>query len=144
MNKLNNIFKMVSQLEKNAEEVKLAKHEIELGLVDDLKAQINKNLPIVINSINELYADANKLKTLFEGALKQKSDIEKRYESNKKLSADTIGKLNNQFDAIKKMSKELGIDVATIPAYKEYLNSRKQLEDTRDKIQSAWNLVANF
>jgi hypothetical protein len=144
MKKLNNIFKMVSQLEKNAEEVKLAKHEIELGLVDDLKAQINKNLPIVINSINELYADANKLKTLFEGALKQKSDIEKRYESNKKLSADTIGKLNNQFDAIKKMSKELGIDVATIPAYKEYLNSRKQLEDTRDKIQSAWNLVANF
>jgi hypothetical protein len=144
MKKLNNIFKMVSQLEKNAEEVKLAKHEIELGLVDDLKAEINKNLPIVINSINELYADANKLKTLFEGALKQKSDIEKRYESNKKLSADTIGKLNNQFDAIKKMSKELGIDVATIPAYKEYLNSRKQLEDTRDKIQSAWNLVANF
>ena len=144
MNKLNNIFKMVSQLEKNAEEVKLAKHEIELGLVDDLKAEINKNLPIVINSINELYADANKLKTLFEGALKQKSDIEKRYESNKKLSADTIGKLNNQFDAIKKMSKELGLDVATIPAYKEYLNSRKQLEDTRDKIQSAWNLVANF
>jgi hypothetical protein len=144
MNKLNNIFKMVSQLEKNANEVKLGKHEIELGLIDDLKAEINKNLPIVINSINELYADANKLKTLFEGALKQKSDIEKRYESNKKLSADTIGKLNNQFDAIKKMSKELGIDVATIPAYKEYLNSRKQLEDTRDKIQSAWNLVANF
>jgi chromosome segregation ATPase len=144
MNKLNNIFKMVSQLEKNAEEVKLAKHEIELGLVDDLKAEINKSLPNVLNSINELYADANKLKTLFEGALKQKSDIEKRYESNKKLSADTIGKLNNQFDAIKKMSKELGIDVATIPAYKEYLNSRKQLEDTRDKIQSAWNLVANF
>ena len=141
---MNNILKMISKMESNAEEVKLAKHEIELGLVDDLKAQINKNLPIVINSINELYADANKLKTLFEGALKQKSDIEKRYESNKKLSADTIGKLNNQFDAIKKMSKELGIDVATIPAYKEYLNSRKQLEDTRDKIQSAWNLVANF
>jgi chromosome segregation ATPase len=144
MKKVNNILKMISQMDANANEVKLAKHEVELGLVDDLKAEINKSLPNVLNSINELYADANKLKTLFEGALKQKSDIEKRYESNKKLSADTIGKLNNQFDAIKKMSKELGIDVATIPAYKEYLNSRKQLEDTRDKIQSAWNLVANF
>ncbi len=131
-------------MESNANEVKLAQHEVELGLVDDLKAEINKNLPNVLNSINELYADANKLKTVFESALKQKSDIEKRYEANKKLSADTIGKLNNQFDAIKKLSKELGIDVATIPAYKEYLNSRKQLEDTRDKIQSAWNLVANF
>jgi chromosome segregation ATPase len=126
------------------EETQLTAHEVELGLVDDLKAEINKSLPNVLNSINELYADANKLKIVFEGALKQKSDIEKRYESNKKLSADTIGKLNNQFDAIKKLSKELGIDVATIPAYKEYLNSRKQLEDTREKIQSAWNLIANF
>ncbi len=141
---MNKILKMISKLESNANEVKLAQHEVELGLVDDLKAEINKNLPNVLNSINELYADANKLKTVFESALKQKSDIEKRYEANKKLSADTIGKLNNQFDAIKKLSKELGIDVATIPAYKEYLNSRKQLEDTRDKIQSAWNLVANF
>jgi len=141
---MNNILKMISKMESNANEVKLAQHEVELGLVDDLKAEINKNLPNVLNSINELYADANKLKTVFESALKQKSDIEKRYEANKKLSADTIGKLNNQFDAIKKLSKELGIDVATIPAYKEYLNSRKQLEDTRDKIQSAWNLVANF
>ncbi len=141
---MNNILKMISKMESNANEVKLAQHEVELGLVDDLKAEINKNLPNVLNSINELYADANKLKTVFESALKQKSDIEKRYEANKKLSADTIGKLNNQFDAIKKLSKELGIDGATIPAYKEYLNSRKQLEDTRDKIQSAWNLVANF
>jgi chromosome segregation ATPase len=144
MKTMNNILKMISKMESNANEVKLAQHEVELGLVDDLKAEINKNLPNVLNSINELYADANKLKTVFESALKQKSDIEKRYEANKKLSADTIGKLNNQFDAIKKLSKELGIDVATIPAYKEYLNSRKQLEDTRDKIQSAWNLVANF
>jgi len=141
---MNNILKMISKLESNANEVKLAQHEVELGLVDDLKAEINKNLPNVLNSINELYVDANKLKSVFESALKQKSDIEKRYEANKKLSADTIGKLNNQFDAIKKLSKELGIDVVTIPAYKEYLNSRKQLEDTRDKIQSAWNLVANF
>jgi hypothetical protein len=36
MNKLNDIFKMISQMEKNAEEVKLGKHEVKLGLVDDL------------------------------------------------------------------------------------------------------------
>ena len=36
MNKLNNIFKMVSQLEKNANEVKLAQHEVELGAMQDL------------------------------------------------------------------------------------------------------------
>jgi hypothetical protein len=32
MNKLNDIFKMISQMEKNAEEVKLGKHEVELIL----------------------------------------------------------------------------------------------------------------
>jgi hypothetical protein len=31
MNKLNDIFKMISQMEKNAEEVKLGKHEVELA-----------------------------------------------------------------------------------------------------------------
>ena len=42
MNKLNDIFKMISQMEKNAEEVKLGKHEVELSLVDDLKNSISK------------------------------------------------------------------------------------------------------
>ena len=35
MNKLNDIFKMISQMEKNAEEVKLGMHEVELtGIAD--------------------------------------------------------------------------------------------------------------
>jgi cobalamin biosynthesis protein CbiD len=37
MNKLNDIFKMISQMEKNAEEVKLGTHQVELALLDDLK-----------------------------------------------------------------------------------------------------------
>jgi len=37
MNKLNDIFKMISQMEKNANEVKLGTHQVELALLDDLK-----------------------------------------------------------------------------------------------------------
>ena len=37
MKKLNNIFKMISQMEKNANEVNLGTHEIELGLIDDIE-----------------------------------------------------------------------------------------------------------
>jgi hypothetical protein len=42
MNKLNDIFKMISQMEKNAEEVKLGKHEVQLSLVDDIQKEYNK------------------------------------------------------------------------------------------------------
>ena len=42
MNKLNNIFKMVSQLEKNAEEVKLGKHEVALASIDKFRSEYNK------------------------------------------------------------------------------------------------------
>jgi hypothetical protein len=43
MNKLNDIFKMISQMEKNAEEVKLGKHEVELSAINDLKTLVNKS-----------------------------------------------------------------------------------------------------
>ena len=41
MNKLNEIFKKVAELEKNAQEVKLGIH-VELALTDDIKAVANK------------------------------------------------------------------------------------------------------
>ena len=38
MKKLNNIFKMISQMEKNANEVNLGAHKVELGLMDEFKS----------------------------------------------------------------------------------------------------------
>lgn len=47
MNKLNDIFKKVADLEKNAEEIKLAKVQVELATIyDDLKGTLqNANMP---------------------------------------------------------------------------------------------------
>ena len=42
MNKLNNIFKMVSQIEKNTNEIKLAQHEIELASIDKFRNEYKK------------------------------------------------------------------------------------------------------
>jgi hypothetical protein len=63
MNKLNDIFKMISQMEKNAEEVKLGTHEIELSLVDDLKNSINKvsTFQADVKSMNANAKQTNKI-----------------------------------------------------------------------------------
>ena len=63
MNKLNDIFKMISQMEKNAEEVKLGKHEVELSLAEDLKKAENnfKTVLLEFDNLKQKY-QAAKLK----------------------------------------------------------------------------------
>lgn len=67
MNKLNDIFKMVSQMEKNANEVKLGMHKVELGAIDDVNKEIKLLMDEILtakakyqNSVNELRAKADK------------------------------------------------------------------------------------
>ena len=65
MKKLNNIFKMISQMEKNANEVNLGAHEIELALLDEFKslsikatdsgANAGGNVSVWFNKRNELF-----------------------------------------------------------------------------------------
>jgi hypothetical protein len=63
MKKVNNILKMISKMESNANEVKLGKHEVELALVDEIKSasdSVKKQYDIVfqkamtsLSNINE-------------------------------------------------------------------------------------------
>jgi hypothetical protein len=51
MKKLNNIFKMISQMEKNANEVNLGAHEVNLATIyDDIKGTLTE--------VNKDYIDA--------------------------------------------------------------------------------------
>ena len=40
MSKVNNIFKMIAQMDANANEIKLAKHEVELGVLQDIEKEM--------------------------------------------------------------------------------------------------------
>jgi hypothetical protein len=77
MNKLNNIFKMVSQLEKNAEEVKLAKHEIELGSIQDVFNKIEN----INNETKKSFEIIMKAKSLISNAKNSENAIIKEYQS---------------------------------------------------------------
>jgi hypothetical protein len=77
MNKLNNIFKMVSQLEKNAEEVKLGKHEIELGSIQDVFNKIEN----INNETKKSFEIIMKAKSLISNAKNSENAIIKEYQS---------------------------------------------------------------
>jgi len=91
MEKMNNILKMISKMESNANEVKLAQHEVELSLVDDVKT---------------LYENANKV-------YKSNQDLLYKYgqtlESNFQKAADEYKKALDKYNQLEKTSKELGI-----------------------------------
>jgi hypothetical protein len=120
MNKLNDIFKMISQMEKNAEEVKLGKHEVKLGLVDDIKSSIaflNKDtLPVM-----DKFWDAYETVKNFQSLLKQNVSL--------------FDKVEKDINNLQSQTKLLGID--TPP---EILKSLPKLQKDRQSLNRILNI----
>ena len=143
MNKLNNIFKMISQMEKNAEEVKLGKHEIELSLVDDLKASISK-VSSLDSIVNTMSSNADKTNKLFINALAQKEIILKNYNDNRKTFENLNKELNLLFKTINTQAKDLGVNINDLPVYKDFIKAKDDIKLLDNKTQSAWTLVSKY
>ena len=52
--------------------------------------------------------------------------------------------MNKNFNSLYKSAKEIGLDVTNIPAYKDYLQLRKNIDNAIDDNQSNWELVAKY
>ena len=72
------------------------------------------------------------------------SDLQNDYTSNKKEISSIFKNLDKNFNTIYKQSKDLGIDLENVPAYKDYLSARKILDESSDKNQSFWSDVAKY
>lgn len=78
MKKLNNIFKMISQMEKNANEVNLGAHEIELALLDEFKSLSIKATDSGANAggnVSVWFNKRNELLTALKSSLKDQQDL---------------------------------------------------------------------
>ncbi len=107
MNKLNNIFKMVSQLEKNAEEVKLGKHKVELAGIADkalktLDSFRDNQLQNTVDLKNQLDEQIKKYNKKVDDTIKKFREIEK-------------GEYLSAYTKITDMARELGIAPAEVP-----------------------------
>ena len=112
MNTLQNVY------DKLSDKTELAKHEVELGKLDDLTA-INKKLIVLRDSSNKFFA----LK-------KQVVDYAKEQFPKVKINLDEAEKL---IIVIKAQAKELGLDVANNPVIKQAeseINTSKSIYKT--------------
>ena len=140
---MNNIFKKIAELEKNANEVKLGKHEVELNLVDDLKTSISK-VSSLDSIVNTMSSNADKTNKLFINALAQKEIILKNYNDNRKSFENLNKELNLLFKTINTQAKDLGININDLPVYKDFLKAKDEIKLLDNKSQSAWTLISKY
>jgi len=107
MNKLNSIFKKVAELEKNANEVKLAKHEVELAGIADKAFKLfdsfrDNQLQNTVDLKNQLDEQIKKYNKKVDDTTKKFREIEK-------------GEYLSAYTQITDMARELGVAPAEVP-----------------------------
>ena len=107
---LNNILKKISQPEKT----ELAKHEVELSLMDDLNNEI-KLFENLNNSYNEMIKEFEKFSLMKNKLYVGSTAVKKNYD--KQMAS--INKILAQFE---KQSRDLGMNASDNPTYKKGLD----------------------
>ena len=139
---MENILKKIAEFDK-VNETKLAKHEVNLALVDDLKAVADK-IKSEGSESNKMKADALKTKKMFDDATNLKAELQKRYEANRTKYSAQLKENNALFNKIKAQAKELGLSIENAPVYKDYLATSKLLSELTDVNQSSWELISKY
>jgi signal recognition particle GTPase len=139
MKKMNNILKMISQMDANANEVKLAKHEVELANWQEQILSMTENN----NNVNLLTHDVNlsivdDFKTYISNGknfTKLFNELNKRISNLQKEKIDVLNKKDELYNIIyksnsyagknisdyQKQSRELGLNAVDNPLYKTVL-----------------------
>lgn len=105
---MNNILNKIAQMERNAEEIQLASHHVELGLADTLKTNVNEDN----KNVEKLQLQIEKITTEIKnlGAMWDKAN------SGIKVTSNT-------YDRMVEMAKELGLpesEIEKMPEVKQY------------------------
>ena len=123
---MNNILNKIAQMERNAEEVNLASHKVELSSIKEI------NDAIKILKGNEV--DAEKVANLYEDKV---NEARKQYQALVQERNAIYTWVNNQAPAIlgdfEKKAKELGLDPNAVPQVKEF---KKWIESGNDILKA--------
>ncbi len=108
---MNNILKMISQMDANANEIKLAKHEVELSGIAD------KALKSFDSFMNTQLQNTIDLKTQVDDLIKKYN--KKVDDTTKKFKEIEKGEYLTAYTKITEMARELGVAPVEIPQLKE-------------------------
>ena len=96
---MNNILNKIAQMERNAEEIQLASHHVELGLIDDLQK--------LYDAYSKTAIDAIQVKTKLQSEAKILAD---KLQKAKDAKDEAVKKADNVTAA----AKNIGIDIPEI------------------------------
>lgn len=123
---MNNILNKIAQMERNAEEIKLESHKVELSSIKEM------NDAIKILKSNE--ADAEKVANLYEDKV---NEARKQYQALVQERNAIYTWVNNEAPAIlgdfEKKAKELGLDPNAVPEVKEF---KKWIQSGKDIVKA--------
>ena len=104
---LNKVF---SKLAKEDKKTELKSEKVELGLIDDinkLKKSIESEYKTHRNKLNSFGSNSRKLLSQIDSQKKEGLSLEKEADQIRKK----VGKLNNDYQKIKKQANSLGLDL---------------------------------
>ena len=130
MKKLNNIFKMISQMEKNANEVNLGAREVNLALIDELK-KVNDDILNSLKNADNSWRDYQNYLTNADKPFK------KMIQMRESLLNSTT-KIELLLKNAETQAKSLGLNVNDIPLYsviKSNLNKKNEIIGTIDSFK---------
>jgi hypothetical protein len=104
MKKMNNILKMISQMDANANEIKLAKHEVQLSIKDNAS-----------KLVTSYYGLTDNVDSKYSGILKEVRGLIDKIDEAIKVSNE----MPNVITKYEQLAKELGIDVNNIQELKD-------------------------
>ena len=127
---INNILKKIEKAnEVESSKVDLAKHEVELGLKEDILKTISE----YDSASKKLDA---KLNSYYDIIFKAKKSFEELKSDNNALFA-VVKKLVSEEAKAKELGKELGIDVTSAPFYKDLQAALKRYDDIQAEFSTA-------
>ena len=101
---MNNILKMISQMDANANEIKLAKHEVQLSIKDNAS-----------KLVTSYYGLTDNVDSKYSGILKEVRGLIDKIDEAIKVSNE----MPNVITKYEQLAKELGIDVNNIQELKD-------------------------
>ena len=124
----------------------LAKQEpqkVELGIIDEISKQLIESEQI-LKKIQSEKNDFSELNKIYKKAESSMSRLLKTYSDNKRKSSSFFKEMNKNFNLLIKAAKEIGLDITSLPAYKDYLQIRKNIDKASDDNQSNWDSVSKY
>lgn len=128
MNTLKTTMSKIAQIEQPKTE--LAKHEIELALIDDLNKGIAEAKKQEANYYSDFKLELNKI-----------IDTARKIEIKYNVLASNI---NEPLFQSEKQAKELGLDIKSSPVYKQANDALKAIETRKEVIDSIINNIKKF